>query len=287
MSIDIQKSSLPPRDSDASLLHDAFHRFHEASERLQEKYALVLAESQALREKLRQKEEEAARSERLALLGQMAAALAHEIRNPLGALRLFSSLLREDLKARNMDEDLLNHIETGISSMDHVVSNILHFAKPSTRELSPLNLHSLLQDELELIHRRYAGVETQFDAFGSPFILGAEHALRQVVQNLLLNAAQAMNGVGKICVCCHEFPEERELVLRIQDYGPGISPELLETMFEPFITSKNDGTGLGLAIVRKILQDHGASIQASNDSGAVFEIRFPKTMTKSDERKIP
>jgi signal transduction histidine kinase len=110
--------------------------------------------------------------------------------------------------------------------------------------------------------------------------MGADTALRQIIYNLILNSLQATKYQGQIKVQTTDVTDSNEMDSKIQlvikDNGPGISPELLQTLFEPFVTSKNEGTGLGLSIVKQLVLQHFGSITASNDNGAVFTITFPR-----------
>ncbi|MEI2763970.1 histidine kinase dimerization/phospho-acceptor domain-containing protein [Methanothrix soehngenii] len=132
-------------------LMEAFQRFSSASQRLEQKYEVLRRESEELKLRLRQKDEEINRSARLAILGETAAALAHEVRNPIGALRIFLSLLKGDVADRPQAAEMVSHMDRTISSLNHVVENILHFAKDGTAALAPVNLHALLQEQAAVV----------------------------------------------------------------------------------------------------------------------------------------
>jgi two-component system sensor histidine kinase HydH len=272
-------SELIVKELPAQLLRDAFDRFQDASAKLEMRHHALQQEVEDLRAQLRKKEEEIIRAERLATLGETAAALAHEVRNPLGAIRLFVSLLRADVEEIPSAVKLVDQIETSVTSLNHVVTNVLEFASTKVHPLHPVNVENILKEQilqLQALHRGKARMS--FTSAGSPFILGDECGLRQVMYNLLLNALQATGYAGAVDVALSGKAEEAELTIR--DNGPGVPTELMEKIFEPFVTGKREGTGLGLAIVKRILDQHHARIEIRNEGGAVFNIRFPKRSGK-------
>lgn len=267
----VLETILPP-----ALLEKAFARFTEASERLETQYSALLQETEVLREQVREKDLAIKRAEKLALLGETAAAIAHEVRNPLGAMRLFVSLLEQDLAGKPESLKILSHIDQSISTLDHVVSNILQFAKKTSATMAPVHVHSIIREQVEhfTLSPRSAAITLDFQ--GSPFIQGNEHALRQVFFNVLLNAQQATRYQGRIDVSCRSL-STGDLEIRIHDDGPGIEEAVLQKLFEPFTTTKNEGTGLGLAVVRQIVEDHKGQVSALNEGGATFVLRFPQS----------
>lgn len=259
----------------APALTKAFLDFTEASQRLEEKYACLADETQELKARLRQKEEEIKRAERLASLGETAAALAHEIRNPLGALKLFLSLLSRDLKT-NQHRELIANMEQSIDALEHVVGNILHFAKDAKAAKAPVNLVSLVHEEAERF-RQVSKAEAVITVThgGSPFLLGNEHGLRQVVRNLITNALEATRGRGAVKLAV--VGEDPAVRLTVTDNGPGIDDQVRQRLFDPFVTTKNEGTGLGLAIVRKIVEEHGGTVAVNSlECGAEFCVTLPR-----------
>ena len=257
------------------LLTGAFRKFTETSAKLEEKHGVLLAEIESLKAELRAKDQEIKRTERLALLGETAGALAHEVRNPLGAVKLFISLLRRDLSDRPQSLEAIDQIDKSITSLDHVVSNILYFSKERRIAMAPVNIHSLIREQALPAQ---LGISTEapitISVEGSPFIQGNEHGLRQVFRNLFLNALQATKFKGKIEVSATSSDGATRIVVR--DDGPGIPEGVIGKIFDPFVTTKNEGTGLGLAIVRQIVTGHGGTITARNNGGAEFTITLPQ-----------
>jgi two-component system sensor histidine kinase HydH len=269
----IMKQPLPTEDIQA--LNEAFSKFSETSVRLQSKYQELLNETQVLRETLKSKDEEIKRRERLSMLGETAAAIAHEVRNPLGAIKIFVSLLRSDCAERADSLQLIDQIDQSINALDHVVSNILQFSKDKKLSFAPVNIHSVIQEQL-LCFPRTDSNQAVFELVlrGNPYIHGCEASLRQVIYNLILNGLQATQYKGAMLITTCDTATGIQLVIR--DNGKGIDEKILPMIFEPFITSKNEGTGLGLSIVKQIIEQHFGKIAASNDNGAVFTIDLPR-----------
>jgi two-component system sensor histidine kinase FlrB len=267
------KTALAETQSETALTR-AFERFAETSERLEARYYELLRETEGLRAALKAKDAEMKRRERLAALGETAAALAHEVRNPLGAMQLFLSLLRQDVADRPQAAALVNEIGKSLTNLNGVVSNILHFAKHRAVNRVPMNIAAVIQEVCSQIQAQMSppGKVTVALA-GTPFILGDEHGLRQVFYNLLTNAAQAVNYTGTLSVSTRT--EAGMLVVLVQDNGQGIKESILPTLFEPFVSGRESGTGLGLSIVRQVVELHGGTIKAWNNQGACFEIQLP------------
>jgi len=260
----------------------AFDKFTESSTQLQEKYHTLVREMEELKAELREKDLEVKRGERLALLGETAAAIAHEVRNPLGAIKLFLSLLRKDLQDREEAIGMINNIDKSITTINHVVSNILHFSKTDhIQNTSPINLNSIIQEQVATFDPAGdASHQITLDLQATPFIFGNEHSIRQVFHNLILNALQATKHRGQIEISTRSINEEKIEVV-IEDDGPGISADLIKDIFDPFVTGKSEGTGLGLAIVKQIISQHGGEIRATNDKGAKFIIELPVRNSKN------
>ena len=254
-------------------LREAFERFNDASTMLKSRYDALKEETISLREQLRQKDLEVKRAEKLAMLGETAAGIAHEIRNPLGAIKLFISLLREDMEESADSIRIIDQMDRSVATLDHVVSNILQFSKAKKLDFAPVNMASLINEQVSHFVSDSYKIDFSLQIEGQPFISGNEHSLRQVMYNLILNACQAIRYNGSIEIKSFDKGDDF-FVVCIKDSGSGVPEELTATLFEPFVTSKNEGTGLGLSIVKQILDEHGANIVVNNDGGAVFTIVF-------------
>lgn len=224
-----------------------------------------------------------ARSERLATVGRLAAGLAHEIGNPLGAISGYVEIARARLP-RDPDPDLavaVARIAEAAARIDRTIRDLLDFARPAPPRLAPVALGEALEAAVRLARVqarfRHVEVETRL-APGLPPALADEHQLSQVLLNLLLNAGDAMRGAGRVTLAAG--PAEGGAVeLSVTDEGPGIPPEHLPRLFEPFFTTKDpgEGTGLGLAISHRIAEALGGALSAANapGGGACFRLRLP------------
>lgn len=264
-----------PTDSTATSLMTMMDRFTVASARLSERHESLTAEIESLRERLRVKDEELARAERLSTLGATAAALAHEVRNPLGSIKLFLSLLREDIGSNTNSGKLLNSIEISVTNLDHVVSNMLQFAADKPCRLQLCSPFTVLDETVSQMSRDHP--ELKISIAGEPTlrVMFDMQALRQIVSNLWRNAGQAMRWRGSILTKL--WMTNEYWGFSVHDSGPGIPKEILPKLFDPFVTGRQEGTGLGLAIVRRLAEQHRGAVTARNEaSGAVFELRFLK-----------
>jgi signal transduction histidine kinase len=228
-------------------------------------------------------EEAQAEFRREQALSEMSTVLAHEVRNPLGSLELFAGLLAET-KLSDECQQWVEHIQVGLRTLAATVNNVLHFHGPLHNPQPPepalVDLGPLLdwagdffaplarQSRVRIIlHNRLAGT-----------VLAADrHGLEQVLSNVVLNALHAMPGGGLIELAGHAIRQGREVSISITDTGPGISFEHLKTVFEPGFSTCAGSPGLGLAVCRKIVEQHGGTIEASSRpaAGATFTLTFP------------
>lgn len=224
-------------------------------------------------------EEDLQRADRLALLGTLAAGLAHEIKNPLAGIKGAAQLLKRKIKD---DSALLPYAETVISEVDRVnglIEQLLDLSRPAKLHFAALNIHEIL-DHVLLLEQAAAGgvaVKKNFDP-SLPPIRGDRAQLTQVFLNLVKNAFQALNGRGVLTVGTRietDFHIREAGGLRgkfiwvdVEDDGPGIKEADLPHIFAPFFSTKNTGTGLGLAICYRIIKEHGGMIRVDSREGA-------------------
>jgi signal transduction histidine kinase len=240
--------------------------------------AIAIDDSRLLEENIRL-ERELAERERLASLGRMAATVAHEIKNPLSAIKSIAQVMREDEKLNSEYERDLRLIVGETDRLSQSVTQLLSFARRDSAAEQPLSVDELLHSLVDLFraNAREQGVTLECEIHSDAKLAGkCVSALRDAVSNLLLNALQATPGGGKVKVLASAA--NGELSITVADTGAGVPVELRERVWEPFFTTRQRGTGLGLAIVRKRVQEVGGSASlgtARNGPGAVFHLRVP------------
>jgi signal transduction histidine kinase len=231
-------------------------------------------------QKLQQREREVRRSEQLAAVGQLAAGVAHEIRNPLTSIKILIQAGREDLEAHGFPDEDLQVIEDEIRRMERTLRTFLDFARPPRLERAPLDLVPLVQRTLRLVAGRAErqGVAVSFHHPADPVPIDADaEQLQQVLVNLALNALDVMPHGGSLEVSLWT-PHDGLVELSVRDTGQGITPELIPRLFQPFVSTKDTGLGMGLVVSRRIVEDHGGTLQALNrpEGGACFLCRLPR-----------
>jgi signal transduction histidine kinase len=234
--------------------------------------------------RLERAQADARRSERLAALGQLSAGLAHEIRNPLGIIKGSAEMLTERVKnSEPLAAELAGYISSEVNRVSALVTRFLDFARPMQLELTPQSLPEIVDRSLRAVAATWTGpavqVERHYEIDLPPVALD-EHFVEQVFVNLAQNAYEAMGerggGVLSVAVARAERNGRAGIEVRVADSGPGISPELREQIFNPFVTTKKTGVGLGLSIVSKIMDEHRGTLQlAPSAGGATFVAFFP------------
>lgn len=256
--------------------------YSEVMEKLQQSQEQLTEMVAGLQAELSEKNKLLERKERLAALGEMAAGMAHEIRNPLGGIQLYASLLAKDVSAMPQSLQLVHKISGGVRRLEGLVSQVLHFTRESQVSRAETDLAEIIATALELAEPKLIerGVEVQLRGEARLIVRADEQLLGQAVLNLLLNGIEAMEEGGSLFVqfarATEEDGEGRQVKLTIRDGGPGIPPAILDRIFNPFFTTKDTGTGLGLAIVHRIVDAHDGTITVTNPpgGGACFEIRI-------------
>ena len=249
-----------------------------------EKHGIALTLQDITR--MKRLEERANRAGRLAAMGEMAANIAHEIRNPLGSIELFASLLKKDLENLPDAKALVEHISSGVTSINNIVSNMLLFIKPQQMpDFKVLDIEQLINDSLCFTDHMIRSINsinvvTEFLP-SSLTVYGDRELLKQVVLNIVLNAIQAMPGGGRLVISVKRIktrPGDPDLAeIKFADTGKGISKADIPMVFDPFFSTKKKGTGLGLAIVHNIVKLHNGTIDISSTKGkgTVCVIRLP------------
>jgi signal transduction histidine kinase len=230
---------------------------------------------------LRKTETQLIRSEKLAALGQLAAGIAHEIRNPLTSINILIHSLRERLPSENSNQEDLKVIEEEIHRMNEIVDQFLRFAKPASPMLEKTEALSIFDDILQLlkpqIEKQRISVEREFQPL--PMILIDREQMKQAMLNLLLNAIQAMPEGGQLTLSGQNSVDGQWVCLSIQDSGMGIETEVLNKLFDPFVSTKEGGIGLGLSITHRIVDQHHGKIEVESTpgEGTLFTVWLPIT----------
>ena len=212
---------------------------------------------------IKQLEKQVQRTERLAAIGRLAAGVAHEIRNPLSSIRGFAYLLGKDHDEKSPEREYADVMVREIDRINHVVSDLLNFARPMTLEPEEICLADIIAHVIALVSAdtdaKSIDVQTHIDPDGSR-LMADPNQLTQAILNLMLNAIHAMEHGGVIDVRAGNADQDKGVFIDVEDNGPGIAPDLTEKIFEPFYTNRERGTGLGLAMVRKIAEHHGGGV---------------------------
>jgi signal transduction histidine kinase len=255
--------------------------YSEVTERLQQSHDQLNQQVEHLRRELSEKNRLLERKNRLAALGEMAAGMAHEIRNPLGGIQLYASLLLKDVSDRPASRQLVDKISSGVKRLESLVSQVLHFTREINVNIVEMDLAETVAQAVELTSQQAIARQIKVNIAGTRVmsVLADPILIGQSVLNLLLNAIEAMQGPGEIDVRYASPPQgsdARQFHLTVRDHGPGLAPQVLDRIFNPFFTTKDSGTGLGLAIVHRVVEAHDGTIIATNDEagGARFEIRI-------------
>ncbi len=217
----------------------------------------------------------AQQEDRLRVMGELAAEVAHEIRNPLGSIELMISLLEEDLKESKKSSDLLLRIRSSVNNMNHIVSNILVYTREIKPDYNEINTNDLLDETINMcienILKKDIRLEKEIDCNN---IYGDFELLKQSLANILLNATHAVDKMGYIKISV--YSSDNNTVFEIKDNGKGIDSKIINQIFNPFFTTKTTGTGLGLAMVKRVVEAHNGLIEVDSDkNGTLFKIKIP------------
>ncbi len=236
------------------------------------------------------------RKERLAAMGEMAAKIAHEIRNPLGSIELFATSLQAALEGQPELMLLAERISSGVNSIDAIISNLLLFIRPSQAiQFEQFDIYEVLDDALFFMKHladkeNSIAINTTY-SHRPLFIKGDPELMKQVCLNIILNAVQSMPeggrlGITTICQIRNSDEERTWMEIRFSDSGTGIEPGKISKIFDPFFTTKERGTGLGLSIVHSIVEMHGGTIDVDSvpGKGTNFCIGLPLCREMEDSK---
>lgn len=242
--------------------------------------SMLLNRLEAAHQDLRETQERLIQGEKMAVLGEMAASVAHELRNPLVAIGGFAKRLNR-LAAGAREQEYAGIIAREVQRMEEMLSNILDFSKKQMLCFAGCHIPRVIEEalalELDALLRGSVRLVTEI-AESLPVIQGDEQKLRQVMINLIANARQAMPAGGVLTVRAYRtiLRGDEAVTVEVEDTGGGISADILRNIFNPFFTTKEGGTGLGLSISHRIVEQHRGQIEVKNRAkGAVFILRLP------------
>lgn len=300
----ISKIHVTLQDASSEMSHDVgeievsdtldLPELHQMVQEMVSRFRMVMQE-------LQQARRDAVQSERLAAVGELAAGIAHELRNPLTSVKLLVQMAIQRSSSEALGRRQLQVVIDEIARMEKTIQGLLDFARPPTLRRVRHDLRDTLHGALNLIVGRsqQKSIIVTANIPAHPIWLDADpDQIQQVFVNLLLNGIEAMSFNGVLEVTMEDAePDSRTCRTRFADSGSGITKAVLERMFEPFVTSKEHGTGLGLAVSRRIIEGHGGSLIAANreSGGAIFTVELPRadhlpalqgSIKPADERSI-
>ena len=260
--------------------------YNDVTERLKRSHEALAGEVCRLRDELHEKNLELARRERLSALGQMAAGVAHEIRNPLGGIGLYASLLEKDLSDQPVQRDIARRIGAGVHNVEKIVRDILAFAGGAQPKFERVALGRIIDCVMTAVASltRVQNIAIDVDTKLKNAEVRADAGLAErAILNLVCNALEAVGANGQVWIRRGGEPSGNGMIeLVVEDDGPGIDPDRLQKIFNPFFTTKDGGTGLGLAIVHGIAESHGGRVRAASrvGGGASFILTLPAAPTR-------
>jgi two-component system sensor histidine kinase HydH len=293
------KSTLTPED-----LADLFASFQTAADALQQTHTRLQGEVARLEDELRQTRRQLHRAQELAALGEMAAGIAHEIRNPLGSIKLYASALSDDLGDRPEQRDLAGKVVRGVDRLNAIVGDVLAFSRELRVGAEPIPAPALVAEAAEACRAclEHAGAALEVAGVEGRVVCADPTLLHQALVNVLRNACEAVSSVGtgggRIRVALgdrHVRDAEGRRTpmasLTVADTGPGFPEAIADRLFNPFFTTREAGSGLGLAIVHRILDAHGGRVQISNnrppERGATVELLLPEPTPATSNGETP
>lgn len=249
-----------------------------AERRERQRYEQTAAELQRAYDELRSTVDQLLIADRHAALGQMSAAIVHEIRNPLGAIGGAAEALESVVPRDHEKAEFLTIIKREGARLNGLVTDFLQFARPRSPELLLTPPREIIESVIKLTDKQAAqsGVWVEVSVPDDlPAVMMDGEQVKQVLLNLILNAIDAMPGGGQLTISANRRGDELEIT--VQDNGKGIDPAVRDKLFSPFVTTKARGTGLGLAIAHRLVSQHGGRITAVDAAGggAVFQISLP------------
>ena len=259
---------------------------------LQDEFGEVASSFNEMAASLKKQMQEMQRTEQLRVCGEMAAGLAHEIRNPLAGMKISIEVLLSELDLEERDRGVLIKVIEQIRNIELLMKNLLNYARPVAAQPVSVDMNKIVVQTIYFTEKHpcfvsgasHKQIIKELDD-QLPEIVGDPQQLQQVFLNLLLNAAEAIGKEGMITVKTGHDAQTKTVTVSITDTGSGIAADLQEKIFQPFFTTKGKGTGLGLAVSKRIVVEHGGSIEVANhiSGGVTFTVILP---VKSSDRGL-
>jgi two-component system sensor histidine kinase PilS (NtrC family) len=289
LSLDINETDQPPRFETDLVTPEGFavrigYNISQLFSENNERSGLIIT-FQDLTE-IRSMEESIKRKDRLAAVGRVGAGLAHEIRNPLGAMRGAIQVLESNTPPESMQADLMKIILRESDRLNSIITNFLSYAKPKVGSFTEIDACEAIRDTVKLLRHSPDVTEQHVLRESLPlnpvFVSADTTQLKQVFWNLARNAINAMPEKGELTIKLETIPNNRVQIV-FEDTGVGMSPEQVERLFEPFSNSTSGGTGLGLSIVYQIIRDHDGiiNVRSFEGEGTVITIVLPRASVSS------
>ncbi len=275
-------------------LQSLLRSFMESTQQLEQTHTVLQKQVALLQEELVEARAKLRRSESLAALGQMAAGIAHEIRNPLGSIQLFVQVLEDELAHDESHREVCSKISRAVRRMDAIVGDVLQFARDTRIKPHEVTLGRLVDDALhscesiiqarDVIVVKYGDAQLSAEADASLLNIALSNIIRNAIEAVLRDRQPTLSiTCSKGRALCPDGQRRDRAVIAIQDNGPGVEQHVVDRMFNPFFTTREAGTGLGLAIVHRIVDAHGGHVTVTNTqcnasreiAGARFELAVP------------
>jgi signal transduction histidine kinase len=248
---------------------------------------LVQAERKR-REELKKAQEELIQANKYKVIGELAAGIAHEIRNPLGSIQGSLEILRKDYKVEDSKYEFLNILLKEVARLNKVITDFLNYARPALPNLIETDINQLISETVLILSSQVAkkgvGLKTELDK-NLPRIKADPSQLKQAFINLILNSLEAIEGNGQVLIST--LQDKSKLMVKFRDTGKGMSEETKGKIFTPFFSTKENGAGLGLGTVERIVQNHKGEIKVESylGKGTTFTLIFPVKGGEKDEKK--
>jgi len=257
--------------------------FNETTERMKVSHEHLARRVAELSKELEVKNQLLERKNHLAALGEMAAGVAHEIRNPLGGIKLYADLLGRDLSGQPKLYDIVRKIQMGIQGLNRIVEDMLSFTRLDRLHMTDVDVAGLLQQSVSLLAADAESCQVQVKVDiplnVNTCVQADPDLLQRVLINLILNSIQASPANSEVVVTVEDVKED--LLILCADRGPGIPKDVLARIFDPFFTTKKSGTGLGLSIAQQIMSRHGGAIEVleTGPDGTRIMVRISRKKT--------